>query len=335
MGSAAIEYEGPAAVTFLIGLGALLTALLLWGLKLIVVDVFGAFLQKIADLFPSLPFGIGNPLSGIVHTVVAFMHRTLANAALAAEGAGVNWLLAAWRQTVHTAHAIEHVAQETLGALESLRHQIVPNLIHAYVDPLVAGIHDWGKIIGHVKGEIYKGIDETVKGLEDRIKGIDETARSDAAALDHRIDHTIDVTIPNLGAGIRHWVDENLNSLRKVIENHWRLALELSAAATVTGIIAREWPWLRCRNVGRVAKHLCGFPVHILEALLGGLLAALAIEELCRFGQLAELGAVKLLPIAEKWLLLENFVCLGGGGSYPSAYSEGAALHHATPPSVI
>lgn len=75
------------------------------------------------------------------------------------------------------------------------------------------------------------------------------------------------------------------------------LTPETAAAAIVSaGLVALRLSWVKCRNVGKVGKALCGFPSQLLEDLLAGTLDVLLVSDLCQIVYLMTDAAKQFEP---------------------------------------
>lgn len=335
MSAAEVELElEPVEVDVTVAIGGLLAAAALYAAKGSFDGLIGYPLRGLADLVGKVPL-VGGSVKGGIDDVIADVDRHLGDAALAAEGVGVRFLLGLWHLIEADAAADVAFAENSWHAFERLVDTTIPGAISSDVDwwkrELEKGL---GAASGGIDQALH-GIDHLDRRLTDELHGIDETLREHLGALERTLEGDIESRVGEAEHVLRGELGGEIEALRRLLEHDYRLLLEATGVGAIAAVIAEELPWSKCSNVGHVGRKLCNLPVKLLEDLLAGAVAILAATELCRVGQLAQYGAEKALPILDKWLLLEPVLCLGGGATLPSAYSEPAALTTATPSSVI
>ena len=324
----------PVAVDVTVGIGALLAALVLFGIKFSFDATFGFLLRHLGDVVGHVPVA-GGALKSVFHDTAAFVDSNLGDAATAAEGVAVRFFLGLWHLVKADAETLAWLAESIADRFEHFAAVTVPNVARESVD----GWRRWFEAaIGPVEHAAHKalhGIDELEHRLEHELRGVEAAVAGDVRALEHGIDVTLPHAIGHAVGDIRHYVDEHLGALERLIEHRYRESLAAASAGAVVAVILRTFPFLGCRNVRSLARKLCGLPTAILEGLLAGELAVLLLEETCRIAEGVEFAASHSLPALEKWLLLEPFVCLGGGAKYPSGYVAPVPLKHATAASAL
>jgi hypothetical protein len=246
--------------------------------------------DKLAQVFINAtwngPFGISIGFAFIGHAI-----QSLDNAirdGLYAAISGTEW---AWHQTVgqiaslfhQIAHTAEQVAVGTEQAFGWLRHHVIPEAIRLAVNPVGEIARLALKLAQEVRpvvNQIHPAITRTV--YRDVPRAITKAEMAAIAALVH-VPAAVNTTIEVTGSGI-DYVGREAGALRHRVDE---LAKRVSPAA-LAGIVAASVlgiGWLKCSNVGRVGRRVCGLDSAILDGLLAGLLAVFGTIGLVTFAE--------------------------------------------------
>jgi hypothetical protein len=193
------------------------------------------------------------------------------------------------------ANEFAQITDDVADALTYLRHNVIPHLIHAAVAPVNALAHkaeaDARRSISLVRKaerDFTRGIDRLEHALKTwalrRFHGIDRLLREHVLPGLHSVERTlgrvVSRDIPALRrreAALEREVYGDLRARVGRIEK----ALGLGVfAALVYRILARVAPWIFCRNVNKLGRAVCSLDDAAMQALLAGLLGAVAIEDL-------------------------------------------------------
>lgn len=315
-------------------LAALAAWLILFGMRLTMVDWAVALLRFVADHTPSLPF-FGNIAGNLATALEKTLGAVLAKAANACEGVmvamlnGMEWIV------IDTADSIAFLARETLHGIRVLRDSVVPGLIHDVTGPLN---HELQRLQDLAR-TARESLQDVINLGESRVTALERT-------IERRVAERVAAAVAaGEGALIGSYAG-SLGALKAIIGDTWatlrariRRLEQVTGLAALAGLIAAtvtlEWPWLRCTNIGRLGKAMCGFPVRLLEDLLAGLVDALTIVEICNIAQVVQALAREAEPVLAELILVENAVCLAGGASFPTGYVQPSRLQRATFASAI
>lgn len=237
----------------------------------------GALLQGIVhvadsvNLFGWHPFRALGSLAGTIDQ--------WANAALSAAVEGTEY---AWRACLHavaylwyeTTKAVYDLAHATYGAISHTVDRAIPRLIHALTLPLWGAVHSlshqlaylW-RVVTNLSHAIEHAGSRVIHETPIIIKRYIEPAVKAATVT---LPHDIVGAFPRLGSldRVLHGIDETLKDTLKKLSPAALAALFVGSVLSLTGL-----SWLRCGNVGRAGKSLCGLNANALEALLAGLVS--------------------------------------------------------------
>lgn len=316
--------------------GVLIATLIAWivfaGLKFGYRWTFGALLNSIAKA--CYGFGVkilghrihplrrlANPMHVLNRTVL----NGLGNAEATAEHAAT-WALDGLGQVaLLIASSAEAEAETLLRGLNDLITRDIPALgadlidwsNHRYhgIDEVLHKGKDWvfhhgGKVVSHADRRaaardqvLSHGVDRRIrnktlplfKGI-DWVKGQTNAIRGGTKANTKAINRAHAQIGQNVGTG-RHSLGARVGVIEKDIA---KTKPGVATAATATVVAAALGKlglnWLRCRNVGRVGKAICGMDSRLLDMLLGEAVIAFAAADLCAFSAAVEAIAEQTRP---------------------------------------
>lgn len=253
----------------------------------------GALLSALADaaerVIPRVP---------VIHydlgAHIASWLRGVDNAIRDALAAGIHGTEWAWHQMVHfVAHqfqSIGHTTNEVAGATDSalsyLRKHGIPLAIGLKLLPINAVLSWLVPLVKSLSKEVTHLIEHPTRPL---VKVIHEQAAV-AQALPTIIFRTLPQTITKAVAvpgSVVRGIDE---TLKETVARLNRLARILTPAGILGLVGAAVFAhfglgWLKCSNVNKVGKKVCGMDHNVLEGLLAGLLALFGTFSLVEFGK--------------------------------------------------
>jgi hypothetical protein len=250
---------------------------------------FGAMLVTMANVFDSLSFKIPVVNYHIGFGFVGNALKTIDNYVLQAIGTGIvqsekglhalvgwlTWLLQ------ETADQVAGLAEDTAKAFDQMKRYLIPGLIGVALGPwlpvlqylrshLAQLIHAPTTIIHKTTQVIapgLKALEGEVKALEAKVAAIG--AAAPAIILSPPVTLPSPTVIPGVGA------------IYRGIDSLWREVKRLGKVLTPAGIVGlvaasvfslAHLGWLRCGNVNKVGKRICGLNSDVLDGLLAGLL---------------------------------------------------------------
>lgn len=254
---------------------------------------FHVVLARIAKVFIDAtwhgPFGLSIGFAFIGHAI-----NSLDNGIRDAFYAGIQGSEWAWHKMLHATavawqqigETVHQVANDGAAALDYLRRHTIPTAIAAAllgpwaaIRALQALVHDLRPVVHDTTHKIVKTVTVEVPHALTRAE---EAA---IAALVHvpAAVHTA-VAIPQTGID---YVGREVGALRHRVDG---LARQLRPAA-VAGLVAAAafsvlgLGWLKCSNVGKVGRRVCGLDSRILDGLLAGLIAVFGTIGLVAFAR--------------------------------------------------
>lgn len=270
----------PALAYLVVGLLALLAWAIQRGLLAVWVHTFGRMLQGLANLLKYdrgiIHLDFGGPIRALDDTV----RNALVHGAQKAEHlAGYFFhgcaVIARWM-----ARETEQLAADTLAWATWLQHAHLPKwvkaLVYAAFPPAAlarlvqAAIH---ANLPHVGRTITTRVEHVVTHTVTRIV----RASSGAVAIPGWV-----IRLPSRVGDVEH----DLSGLRKRVKGLEKYAGATAAVALFTAALAKlGLNWIRCRNVSKAGKAICGMNPDLLTALLGGALllnSKISLRDLAR-----------------------------------------------------
>jgi hypothetical protein len=254
----------PALAYLVIGLLALLAWAIQRGLLAVWVHTFGAMLQALANLLVIktrlFRLDLGGPIRALDDTV----RNALVNGAKKAEHlAGYFFhgcaVIARWM-----AREIEQTANDVADWAEWFQHAHLPKWVKA----LVYATFPPALIARLVQAAIHANLPHV--------------ARTTTTKVEHVVTHTVTriVRASSGAVAIPGWVirlpsrvgdvERDLSGVKARLKSLEKYAGATAAVALFTAAIAKlGLKWIRCRNVKRTGKAVCGMDASLLESLLG------------------------------------------------------------------
>jgi len=268
MGAAAapaVPVLGEAALG-LLTLGAVLVFIVCWGLHEGWDHTVGYGLRWIANqiddvavdagVFTIRPFGF---VASVFRSVDRRISHALAVAAINSEAAVVSlWHLTAevfwW-----SVHETKALAVDVFHALEHQTTVVVPNAAK------------WAR--REAAGVAHRLVNREAaiaRSAEREIGHVAHVAAAEARAAARTADHALDWSEAKVGQ-----LERDIAGLEAKVANVARKLTPAAVVALVGATIFKQFGlgWLRCNNVGRAGKRLCGLGIDALDALLLGTLA--------------------------------------------------------------
>jgi len=265
-----------AAITLTI----VLAFLVLGGLKVAEQYLLRPLFVGLAALLHKVWF-VGGTLSKGVLAVEHTIAHWLAAGTLATEGPVVNLLNGLAAVVATLALTLYYIGLEAYKGLSALWHVSVPAFTHAVVRPVARIAHGAVAVEHALERELHRDF-----GLARRYTHAVELEAAHAlrAAL-HALRHSVAVGLERP----LHWTEREVRAAEAEIARLWRLVrhgtialpLALAGAFVLSALRRFGLGWLRCSNVNRVGRALCGFPVQLFEELLAAAVDAFVVTDLC------------------------------------------------------
>lgn len=315
-----------------ITLSVVLAFIVVMGLKLAEQYLLRPLLNGLASALSHV-WVIGGRLSHAVLNIEHNIAHWLAEGALATEGPVINLLNGLAAIVAVFVLAFYWLALEAYKGFRMLWHVSVPAFTHAVVRPVlrlargVASVEHW----------LVRELHHDYGLLRRYIHAVELEATRALRAAVHAFHRAVAVSIDRP----LHWTERELRTAEGRISRLWRYVRSINGAllgllsgAFVLSQLARfGLGWLRCRNVKRVGRALCGFPVQALEDLLGGALEILVFADLCELTRLVAAAATAIRPVLVDLVAIEGAaLCNGQHQAPPALPLYGATLPVATSP---
>jgi hypothetical protein len=269
----------PAAVGLALAVAGLLafTAFLVAsGMLKLYAETLGAFIRWLAkhvDVDLHIPHFGGHPFRAVSHGLYAVdnqIRNAFAAAALRSESAA-SWCFAT------AGHIITWMATE----IADISHDLWTSLQHTTVSAIPAAIR---RAEAATLARL-RGIDHAVGRIEAMARAQLARLRVGIDRLGHRLEAKIGTAIRGVGSRVgrlERTVKADGKRLTRV-EAKWKIG---AFAGLVSIALARlGLKWLRCGNVRRAGRQLCGMDTDLLESLLGAsllLTSAISLRQLAR-----------------------------------------------------
>lgn len=230
----------------------------------------------------------------------------------------VGWIPFAGKVITAPLVAIEHKLTSFLGGLEAhFEHQMATRW-HAFasvveqlaIDARAAAVFDWqiarklatlwgNAVVAHISGAVHHAIRvvrSEVHTITRTVVRVEKIAGAKAdryivhkvGVLAGELEHVIEWTIPGLRARERALGGSLGRLWHRVRARETRIGATAAAALVAAALARLGMGALRCKNVNRVAKNICGMNPAALDALLAGtivLASPISVVELTKAAQ--------------------------------------------------
>jgi hypothetical protein len=275
----------PALAYLVVGLLALLAWAIQRGLLAVWVHSFGAMLQGLANLLKYdrgvIHLDFGGPIRALDTTV----RNTLVRGAQKSEHVAGYFFHGCAQIARWMARETEQLAGDTLAWATWLQHAHLPKWVKA----VVYATFPPALILRLVQAAIHANLPHV--------------GRTVTTKVEHVVTHTVTriVRASSGAVAIPGWmirlpsrvgdVEHDLSGLRKRVKGLEKYAGATAAVALFTAALAKlGLKWLRCRNVTKAGKRLCGLDGNLLDALLIGTTLIVGTISLREFAE--EVGTV-------------------------------------------
>lgn len=270
MAAAPAAAEAPAVVLFAVSAVAIVTAMSLVMLRFSTVVLVGGLLRALTFGVSWIPW-VGSASTGATNKVIHAVDKALGEAISASQAVATRTFHDAWKITTWTAREIALLAEDTAAAVQAIVTSHVPLTIAASLGPLTLAIETLREAYNHLNRHT---IPDAIRQAEARAAattratiGRLEGAVAHAAAGAVAIPGTVGWTVPD----VLGWARGKLAGVNARLTRLEKLVGLGALTGVLLNVIAREIPWVRCRNMNRLGKELCGTPVQDFENLLGSL----------------------------------------------------------------
>jgi hypothetical protein len=237
---------------------------------------------------------IGPTVSDAAIALTKLITHELGQAARPASQAVIRWLAGLAQYVALVGYWSLAWPKELFTFSWWLVHTYIPRVLHGTLRPIIRVVHGTVKVVHTVETRIVhvaKAVPATAKTVV--IQTVPRSVREAAREMEWLRRHWKALTAAVAGAGAiaLPWggagrIARDVLGLRKLYDKLNRRTVGLGAVALVAAALARmRLGWLRCRNVGKVGRGLCGADsllVDLLLAELGFVVGAFSIRELTR-----------------------------------------------------
>jgi hypothetical protein len=276
------------AAAFLIDLGVLFALVALIGLRVGYTYSLGKVLQTAAFLFASIsiptPFGHFHPLGFAADALIKLDHGIMHTL-----GRGIEDMQAAWNAAAsYTATAVEWVGREiaslshdTAQAVEGLATFKVPKWVLNRLGAGLAAIAVLKAEVSTLEHEALHHIANVTNVFPQKVRVVYRAIAKPAISAVPKAISKLDwitpaIALPDISAvpkaipGIKALEREVGATAEWVKANARKLTVAGIVGLTVAALGRLGLGWLRCRNVSKVGKGVCGMNPLDLAALLAG-----------------------------------------------------------------
>lgn len=271
MAAAPAAAEAPAVVLFAVSAVAIVTAMSLVMLRFSTVVLVGGLLKALTFGVSWIPW-VGSASTGATNKVIHAVDTALGVAIQASQAVATRTFHDAWKITTWTAREIALLAEDTAAAVQAIVTSHVPLTIAASLGPLTLAIEALREAYNHLNRHT---IPDAIRQAEARAAattratiGRLEGAVAHAAAGAVAIPGTVGWTVPD----VLGWARGKLAGVNARLTRLEKLVGLGALTGVLLNVIAREIPWVRCRNMRTLGKAACDTPVQQWEGLLADLL---------------------------------------------------------------
>lgn len=294
-----------------IGLYELLALFVAIGMALTAKHFSNGFLNWMKNAIGNLPL-VGGVLSlNQILKLDRWITNRLGKYAEAVESRGVSWMGALAHYVYVTGYWALYWPIGLYHEVSWLLDHAIPRRVHAETRPIDAKATRAEAEAKAAAGKAHTAATIINKsGTVKKVTTIQRVAMPHArewewlhehwAAVRHAVLTTVAVptTIPGVVALPKPW-----GISAKQLRRYWRKIVNLTTVGGAVGLVALALTspklglgWLRCRNVGRVGRALCGLDKALLDLLLLGAVEAFIITDLCAFTDLLGKAAKAQVP---------------------------------------
>lgn len=274
-------------------LGVIAAVAVLIALSYAYNNSLGAVLRWISQALlvtVTLPWPIGRVTFTALSKAVASIDNEIRDA-LAAGIQGLEW---AWHAMIHAVavelqqigDSIEQVAQGALAGLDDLRRITIPALLDNTLRSLRSAIgllqrqmaqvlHDLAHLSQPLEKVIYRDVPQAAAKVATLPKIV-------VVDVPNAVSKAVAGVLPRL-----HGIDESLSDAWKRLRTIGRTLTPAGILGLVGAAVFSQFGlgWLKCSNVNKVGKSVCGMNAGVLEGLLSGLLALFGTFSLVEFAK--------------------------------------------------
>lgn len=268
-------------------LAALLACIVCYMLLVAYKSTLGALLLVLAGALD-----IGFPLIGHAFHFLSVGIMALdsaINAALVDGVDGTKWALAKMFNFTallieRTYSAIADGLEANYNAIRHLAEHLIPSLIAAAIRPLTGAVHSlshqlaylW-RVVTSLAHAVAHAADTTVPRVIQRTVTV---TRVEVEKQTKTVVQAVAGALPQVGSIGRtvHGIDETLKETLRKLSPAALAGVFVGSILSITGLT-----WLRCGNVNRVGKSICGLNANTLEGLLAGLLSIFGTIGIVKF----------------------------------------------------
>lgn len=236
---------------------------------------------KVSETFVRVLFGTATRAVGWIpwagHVLTAPIHKIeqkISNGLGAAELKIDGYIANSWHrlgQLVRmVARELEGLAWDMLllaaGLVELWKPKTIRAFIHALLNPIETAQRIYDALMRGARASIAAVRQMVVEGVYPRLRG-----------AEHAIEDVLTPDIAALRTRARA-IEDRLAKLRAWTKRHERVvATGVFVAAVAFALRRLELGWLRCRNVRKAGRFLCGLPAGLLDDILGLALIGLVV----------------------------------------------------------
>lgn len=177
-----------------------------------------------------------------------------------------------------------------LRLLGALRHELA--VLRAKGGQLLALAHRIELALQHAAAGRIGGVVRVVqRPIAGELRGVERWVFPRVRGLEHELHDVVEPDVAALRARARAIEQQAIRAF-ELAKGAWRVAAVGAVTAAVAVALQRlGLGWVKCRNVGRVGRSLCGFPSGLLDGLLEGAIDVLVVADLCELVSLMSRAA--------------------------------------------
>ena len=264
------------------GMGGFLGEIVGW-----VPGVGHVFESTVTAPFKWLDSELGKVANGLDYRMAVCIHRI------------AHVMVTAFEDTVHISKTLALLVEKTDPIYWAVK-SILSSKVHAAT---VGDINTAWRTATHAEQVAQDALRKADLALE--------KARAHPTATIEKIVHGATATVPQvivrpIPAGLEHDIAslrERTRAIEDSLENAFtqikgltgRVVSTVALTAVAASLLRLGLGWLKCNNVGKVGKALCGAPLHRIEELLGLLVDVFVITDICKVVELLDTAAAAIL----------------------------------------